>query len=317
MAGGVYDVFLLSPTASSTALSDKTLYPYFARSVPPNTEQAEAMVEFILYYHEITGIAQWLNVSVICTADDYGVDGSKQFIALGEVSTPPIFTKSFQQFLVGATDVTIEVRELKDSGARVFIAYMGAEGYRTVIKEAKKKEIIGDYYVWICSDGCATDSIFEVPDGDQISARSVKQLSRGLVGVSFSGGRGVRYEEYLDRWYELDPVQYPGAGQPPEVDSLLAYDSVYAAAFTLQTLFDSLIYQPSGLDLFEAVTFIEFIGITGDYNIDSVGDRDGDYTIENLWPDYTFYPVFTWNQTVGLVPVAETHWHDGTTEIPG
>ena len=316
VASGVYDILLVSHTSSASSLSNAALYPLFARAVAPDTFQARIMVDIIDYYFEQTQEPKWREVGVICTADDYGVGGAKDFI--DRAQNKSIETVAFQQFLVGAADVEVEVRELGNSGARVFISYMVASDYQIMLTEANNQDLIGDYYVWICSDGCATEESFY----DEKSGRFVREyqtLSLGYMGVLPQGGTGDLYEAYLERWVQLDPDVYYGAGPgtEPELFSLLAYEATYAAALAVNTAFNSGNFNPNGTVLYKTILGNAFTTLTGDFILETNGDRRSSYQVVNLYPDRKFHQTFSWDQENGLVPIAPTRWHDGSTNIPG
>lgn len=316
VASGVYDILLVSPTSSASSLSDSALYPIFARSVAPDTFQARIMVDLIEYYFNQTQELKWREVGVICTADDYGVGGAKDFI--DRAQNRSIATVAFQQFLVGAADVTVEVRELGNSGARVFISYMLTVDYQTMIIEAEKQEIIGDYYVWICSDGCSTEDIFY----EQQSGRFIRRfqtLSLGYMGVLPQGGVGDMYEAYLERWQKLDPEIYHGAGPDtePPLFSLLSYESTMAAAIAVDAEFRRGNFAPNGTELYNSILQNEFTSLTGLYRLEPNGDRQSSYQVVNLYPDRTYHQTFSWDVNNELVPIAPTRFHDGSTTIPG
>eukprot|EP00339_Tiarina_fusa_P008871 CAMPEP_0117028216 /NCGR_PEP_ID=MMETSP0472-20121206/20533_1 /TAXON_ID=693140 ORGANISM="Tiarina fusus, Strain LIS" /NCGR_SAMPLE_ID=MMETSP0472 /ASSEMBLY_ACC=CAM_ASM_000603 /LENGTH=809 /DNA_ID=CAMNT_0004735637 /DNA_START=20 /DNA_END=2449 /DNA_ORIENTATION=+ len=315
VASGVYDILLVSHTSSASSLSDSALYPLFARAVAPDTFQARIMVDIIDYYFEQTDEDNWREVGIICTADDYGVGGAKDFI--DRATNRTIETVAFQQFLVGATDVEVEVRELRNSESRVFISYMVAADYQTMIIEADKQEIVGDFYVWICSDGCATEASFVDSETDKFRKR-FETLSLGYMGVLPQGGTGELYEKYLDRWVNLDPDVYFGAGPgtEPPLFSLLAYESTYAAALAVQSQFDQGNFQPNGTVLYQSILANEFTTLTGLFKLEANGDRRASYQVVNLYPDRKFRQTFLWDVNNFLVPVAPTRFHDGTTTIP-
>jgi ABC-type branched-subunit amino acid transport system substrate-binding protein len=50
LLAGTYSVPTISPASTAEDLSDKTLYPYFSRTVPPDTQQAQAIVDVCLLY---------------------------------------------------------------------------------------------------------------------------------------------------------------------------------------------------------------------------------------------------------------------------
>jgi len=315
VASGVYDILLVSHTSSASSLSDPLLYPLFVRAVAADTFQARIMVDVIDYYFEETQEDNWREVGIICTADDYGVGGAKDFI--DKATNMTIETVAFQQFLVGATDVEVEVRELGNSGARVFVAYMVSSDYQTMIIEADDQELVGDFYVWICSDGCATEESFV----DEESGRFIKKfqtLSLGYMGVLPQGGTGDLYEEFLDRWTDLDPDVYFGAGPgtEPPLFSLLSYEATFAAAMAVQSEFEKANFQPNGTALYGSALANEFTTLTGLFKLEENGDRQAAYQVVNLYPDREFVQTFSWDVNNELVPIAPTRWHDGSTNIP-
>ncbi|XP_053375883.1 uncharacterized protein LOC123533310 [Mercenaria mercenaria] len=66
---------LMSGSASSTALSDKWRYPYFARTVPPDNLQMEVIAK-ILEFND------WTYVGVVYSKESYGINGYKNLQAL-------------------------------------------------------------------------------------------------------------------------------------------------------------------------------------------------------------------------------------------
>ena len=115
IVGGVYGVAQLSATASATFLTDKLTYPYFTTLATPSIDQVNAISDVILYYSEM-GIG-WTDVALICTTEEHGIDTSNNFIDV--TNQNDITIRTFQQFLVGQTDLHVEMQEIKDSEARV------------------------------------------------------------------------------------------------------------------------------------------------------------------------------------------------------
>mmetsp|Transcript_32449 Transcript_32449/g.55508 ORF Transcript_32449/g.55508 Transcript_32449/m.55508 type:complete len:807 (+) Transcript_32449:34-2454(+) len=315
VASGIYDILLASPSSSSASLSDDSLYPLFIRGVAPDTFQANVIVDLVDEYYNRTQVPNWREIGIICTADDYGVSGSRNVISLGE--SRGIFTIAFQQFLVGAEDVEVEVRELATSGARVFISYMLGSDYQTMIREADNQDIIGDFYVWICSDGCATPDSFEDYETGRVE-EGYMELSLGLQGVLPQGGVGDLYDDFLERWKSLDPNEYIGAGPgtEPPLFALIAYEMAVASANAIHLEFLRGNFNPNGTELYRTALSITFPTLTGDFILESNGDRDSAYEVVNFYPNGEFVKIFSWDDEDGLSQVAPIAWHDGTTNIP-
>jgi len=313
VASGVYNILLASPSASAASLSDSALYPLFVRSVPPDTKQGDIMADLIEFYYNATLVENWKQIGVISTADDYGVGGAKDFI--DTAAARGFQAVAFQQFLVGATEVEVEVRELQNSGARVFVSFMRAPGYQTMIAEANRQDIIGPFYVWICSDGCSTSLSFsDLTTGDIIP--SFAKLSVGYQGVLPRDGTGPNYDAFLQRWLQLDPDEFPGAGEKPALYALTAYEMTYAVALAINDQFEKGNYKPTGEDLFNSTVALEFEGLTGPVIFESNGDRQSRFEVVNLLPNYEYQTTFTWDVDAGLQQLEDTYWRTGKTEIP-
>jgi hypothetical protein len=166
---------ILSGSATSITLSDQTSYPLFSRIVPPDNFQGAAIVDILSYYH-------WNLTACISTSDDYGVNGIKAYIT--QASARGIRVATYQQFLPGETNIAVQMRELVNSKARVFIAFMLDTDFRTILVEAQKPEstIIGPHYVWFCSDGCAISSIVNYAENNTLSP-TLRAGARGLIGM--------------------------------------------------------------------------------------------------------------------------------------
>lgn len=67
----------ISPASTAKALSDKTRFDYFARTVPPDTFQSIALVD-------VVKSANWSYVSTVYSEGSYGEYGI-------EVSSPTLF----------------------------------------------------------------------------------------------------------------------------------------------------------------------------------------------------------------------------------
>lgn len=62
----------VSYASTSAALSDKSRYEYFARTVPPDDLQAKAIADIVRHYN-------WTYVSTVASEGDYGERGIDAF----------------------------------------------------------------------------------------------------------------------------------------------------------------------------------------------------------------------------------------------
>ncbi|XP_022092779.1 metabotropic glutamate receptor 3-like [Acanthaster planci] len=74
---GLYQIPIISYSATSNELSNKERFPYFLRTVPPDKLQARAMVDILLHY-------DWRYVGLLYSADTYGIHGALEVTKLAE-----------------------------------------------------------------------------------------------------------------------------------------------------------------------------------------------------------------------------------------
>jgi len=313
VASASYNILLVSASASASGLNNTALYRLFSRVVAGDNYQTDAMIQLIRFYYNQTREKNWLDVAVICTADEYGVSGSKDFI--NKAPGYNITLSTFQNFLLGATDVTVEVSELKNSGSRVFVAFMAAAGFQTVIRQAQIDGLIDNELIWICSDGCATDAIFEgLSSHDEVAMRN---NVAGMFGTVPKGGSGPEYDAFLERWTHLDQTKYPGTGGKPSIFALLAYDSAYLMAYLYQAQFALGNFDPTGPEFFVTLPRITFDGLTGNVTMRTNGDRYGNYYVVNYDGNTNnFNPVFEYDFGEPFTKIDAPVFYDGTTRTP-
>merc|ERR1711904_624910 len=126
-----------------------------------------------------------------------------------------------------------------------------------------------------------------------------------MGGILPQGGTGAIYDAYLERWQGLDPDVYFGAGPNtvPDLFSLLAYEATYAAAIAVNSEFAKGNFAPNGTALYRSILVNQFETLSGDFILESNGDRRSAYQVVNLYPDRTFRQTFSWDLENGLVPI--------------
>jgi ABC-type branched-subunit amino acid transport system substrate-binding protein len=318
IGGGVFSLGQISYSSTAAALSDKNAYPYFTRMVPSDSKQGRAFAEFVSSHNWGTF------VSAISSSDDYGVGGVREFINAG--ASIGVNVTTYQQFLVGAKDISVEMRELSRSGSRVFLAFLLASDAINVFLAADDIGIVGDAYVWLCSDGCAQTSLFTNATDGSIR-QDVRKATKGLVGLAPKGGSGPLYDSFIQQWSTLDPVVYPGSGKTTiNLFAPHAYDCVYAWAYVFQTLLAAGKFPPyDGPTSFETIINSTFTGLTGDIRFETNGNRLARYDVLNLQSNDTVFTVVgSWseilleldNSTHGFNYTEKIEWHSGSTRVP-
>eukprot|EP01095_Lingulamoeba_sp_RSL-Kostka_P010073 TRINITY_DN354_c0_g3_i5.p1 TRINITY_DN354_c0_g3~~TRINITY_DN354_c0_g3_i5.p1 ORF type:complete len:633 (+),score=213.93 TRINITY_DN354_c0_g3_i5:751-2649(+) len=228
----------------------------------------------------------------------------QEFILASEQVDPPIDIVTYQQFVSNNDDISVEIRELKNSGAFIFVAFLLSTDAKHVLEEAAKGDnnLIGDKYVWLCSDGCAQTSLIKDEDGEIDAILSHR--ARGIIGTVPKGGHGDLFEEFLDQWENLDPNEFAGAGDRDiNIFASHAYDCVYTLAHALHNL---LLTNPNNITAFtltEEIKTLNFTGLTGNIQFDVNGDRLPIYDIVNFVPGDDDDDDET--NDIGLFPIGE------------
>ena len=313
---------MLGSLSTSSLLSDKYKYPSFARIAPPDDYQAKAIIDILKYLKKESGQAQYLEVAVIVTSNSYGVNGAKQLINSGQLDI-----KTYQQFLSGTDDVSVEVFEMDKSKARVFILIIDNNAdTQLLLSTANEKEyqIIGPSYIWVCYDGCANDFTTRDAATYEVIEKYVL-LAQGIIGVSLSKSRGKIYNQVNEEWMEVDPVEFPsvaGANSSMSIDVQYAYDSVLFISSALNNLiladgFDENGRIRSTEQFYQIIVNTTVEGVTGKLMLDVLGNREPIYDIVNLRSgNASFSIIGSWNTENGLVFEKEIEFHGGSTKVP-
>nr|KAG5713662.1 hypothetical protein BaRGS_024710 [Batillaria attramentaria] len=148
---GPAQIPLASFYSTSDDLSNKELFPYFLRTVPPDRFQFRAIFSIIQQYG-------WSYISVVYREGSYGENGFKQLrdlfdqhhVCLAAVhKVPAAVTRKL------AEEVALDLVEHKN--ARVVVMITFNTPAEIIIKAASKLEPPGTF-IWIASDGWAEDT---------------------------------------------------------------------------------------------------------------------------------------------------------------
>ena len=315
--GKVFDIAQLSPSVSSPLLSNERDYPFFSRLASPSTIQAKVIRETLRHAASIRGSRGWDEIAILSTTDPYGVGLAQDFIATIE-DTDDIRVATYQQFIfVGEldgtkTDITVELREIKDSGARVICALV-VGGYEDVIIDANEVGLVGEEFVWIVGDAIS-GVFFYNPEAIE--------LSRGLLGTfQYLPEDTPQTRAFENLWNSADPNIYIGAGGPMSPYYPLTYDMMYASAHLLEVMDDKGLLDSgeriSGAVWTEELRKLEFEGVTGHIQFDEVGDRKqaaaGSFynPDSQTWKEYAFF-----DENEGYNIIRDIVWFSNSTDIP-
>jgi len=308
IVGGTYGVAQLSATARDDVLSDKNLYPYYARVISNDSSQAQAIVSFIKHFFKLQGRG-WDKIAVILATSDFGVSLYYEFAAL-----LPSYLEivTVRHVMLDQEDVLFDVQEIKNSGARVMVGFIFGPVTANVLLTAKQLGINGPNYVWILNNlEKELSSPHYHPSDEYVEAL------RGCIAPAVYVPRVGKEYEYLLEQY----TKSTGDSDMTEF-MMLDFDMGLLTGYALEEIRKNNLMSEKGeisaQTWFETFTNVSFAGASGHVKLNEVGDRDMNYAIVNYVPELRdWVTVAVWNLSLDTVNVVTPIvWADNSTKIP-
>ena len=169
---------LLSPSSTSTELSDGQAHPYFARTAPSDTAQSRGLVDLVAH---LLGVERLATVNSL---DSYGAMGMREFRRHAASHNMQILAST--TFANGQRDFSSSVDVLLRSGALVVVLFCQTQDASPFIEAVQAAG--GENITWVGSE-----SVTHAVDN-----MSPQQL-RGFAGLSPAGGAGDAYTGFQSR----------------------------------------------------------------------------------------------------------------------
>ena len=264
----------MSYSSTSAALSDKSRYPTFFRTVPPDSLQARALLDICLQQ-------KWARVTVIHATGAYGASLNTNFqliaanngISVSRVIT--IQSEGTDRELRNA--LRAEMENINPDLEKIFVIFGTAADGAAVLDIANDLDLLDDKHTFLAVDGVMQSSLLD--------SLSKPELAAGLLGTAPSAGGTQEYDDLVAAWRQKnDSVNFFGsqstAENPNPVPNLYmpyAYDCVWvyakAIARVAETFGDENINSTNVLSVLPSITHN---GATGPISFDPVTfDRVG------------------------------------------
>ncbi|XP_056280267.1 glutamate receptor, metabotropic 8a isoform X2 [Pseudoliparis swirei] len=136
----------ISYASTAPELSDNTRYDFFSRVVPPDSYQAQAMMDIVT-------AMQWNYVSTLASEGNYGESGVEAFVQISRETGGVCIAQSLKiprEPRSGEFDKIIR-RLLETSNARAVIMFANEDDIRRVLDAAKRNNQTG-HFLWVGSD---------------------------------------------------------------------------------------------------------------------------------------------------------------------
>ncbi|XP_067668120.1 metabotropic glutamate receptor 4-like [Haliotis asinina] len=313
----------ISYASSSDELSDKTLYPYFLRVVPPDTFQVEGIVSLIEKFG-------WSYVSVVYAEGSYGELGFKNLKQRLEERGMCIGTSHKVAEGSEPSEYDKVALELKSHG-KVVVVFAGPTHARQLFSAVKRASDLRRY-IWIGSDGWAkriknlaefwevglgafTFTFYseEVPgftkwfqEKDPLSEKDpwFKEFWERQFACSFDPANG----KLCDASMKLSPSNFkPVSTATPVMDAALTF------AHAAHALLQESCPERNGSDardcitgsgLLDQIKKLSFMGNNGRVSFDENGNLLGRYMVEQLVREgdtFTQNPVGVYDSRRGIL----------------
>ncbi|XP_006794306.1 metabotropic glutamate receptor 4-like isoform X1 [Neolamprologus brichardi] len=340
----------VSYASTAPELSDNTRYDFFSRVVPPDTYQAQAMVD-------IVKAMNWNYVSTVASEGNYGESGVDAFIQKSREDGGLCISQSVKiprEPRSGEFDKIIR-RLSENPNARVVIIFANEDDIRRLLQAAKKANQTG-HFIWVGSDswGSKISPILhqeEMAEGAVTilpKRQSIKGFDRYFISRTLENNRrNIWFAEFWENNFQCKLSRHAmkkGSGikkctnherigkdssyeQEGKVQFVI--DAVYAMAHALHDMHKDLCPGKVGLCskmdtingtlLLKYIRSVNFTGIAGTPVVfNENGDAPGRYEIYQyqITKNTTEYKIIGhWTDQLHL-DTNDMQWPGETQEVP-
>lgn len=239
----LFQIPQISYASTSSKLSDKSRYDYFARTVPPDFYQAKAMAEILRYFN-------WTYVSTVASEGDYGETGIDAFQQEARSRQICIATSAKVSRSMNRQGYDNVIRTLQQkSNARVVILFTSSEDARELLVAATRMNVT---FTWVASDGwgaqesvvrgseTAADSAFTI----ELASYSIREFKDYFTKLNpYTNTRNPWFKEFWERRFDCS-LQEPGCSEhslrdgkfEQESKIMFVVNAVYAMAYALHNM---------------------------------------------------------------------------------
>ncbi|XP_078383255.1 metabotropic glutamate receptor 3-like [Oculina patagonica] len=306
----LFDVPQVSYAATSAELSDKGRFEYFARTVPPDSFQARAMVDIITYMN-------WTAVFVVHSRGSYGEQGMEILEEFSKQANVCIadHRQLEPDFTLEDYDQIID-KFLKENDIRVVVMFCNSEDLRSMLLAAKRAQNRGvkKRFIWLASDFWGTkfrhlEGLEDIADGAitfefQTFDAQLKPFYDYFSKLKpLNNSRNPWFKEYWEKRYGCDfgndsspenqcghfPDNHTSVLHRFDAKVPFVIDAVFSFAHALHNMQRNVCGSVPGLcpemgtldrtTLLQYLRNVSFNGTTGLVRFDENGDSAGKYDV--------------------------------------
>ena len=177
--GASFQTVQISNSATSSALSNDGLYPFFTRTCPSDVYQARAMASLVCEYG-------WRNIVTFSSSDEYGTTGMASFLESFKQQCSPNRVLASLTIDVNAPFIdSVTISTLVKLQARIFVFFMSASTASSVINEGFNVGLFFEGIQIIGSDAMMGPEVYQ-----SIPPARIPVVLKGMLGfiptVSYS-----------------------------------------------------------------------------------------------------------------------------------
>ncbi|XP_070557632.1 metabotropic glutamate receptor 6-like [Ptychodera flava] len=164
---GLFQIPQISYASTSSELSDKSRYAYFSRVVPPDSYQAQTMIDVVQSFG-------WQYVSTVASQGNYGEGGVEAFMQLAKETGICIARseKIYMDSLDSAFDRIVQYLYEKTQ-ARGIITFVNEDDLIRLL-QATERNNLTDHFLWVASDSWGTK---------QSPVRGQEAVAKGAITI--------------------------------------------------------------------------------------------------------------------------------------
>ncbi|KAG0352968.1 hypothetical protein BG005_007675 [Podila minutissima] len=186
-------------SAGSTQLSSKEDYGHFFRTIPTELMFGRVMIDFV-------ASRGWKTMAVFYTGDALGSEMMDSISMQAKKRNINIGYRHAFWTMGSSSDVDAALDGLKDSGQQiVVVAAVGIPQIKLMV-EAVRRGLVGKNYVWMTINQ-VTEPLLEIANIKPADLNGLFMFDNMLKLHGYPP-----YEEFLDKWSEMNPAEYPYSG---------------------------------------------------------------------------------------------------------
>ena len=306
----LFKVPQVSYASTSAELSNKNKYSYFARTVPPDSQQTLAMLHVVKEF-------QWSSVFTVNSAGSYGENGIEEFkrglksdnsfvcIVLSEQVTDESKIDDYDKIISRFNDFP---------STRIVILFLKDHHLKMLLKAARRQNYTNN--VWIASDewGTRTDVVKDLDQSDAITltlpSLRLTKFENYFRNLSGSDTRGE------NPWFRQYWQQCGNSTCNTAFNDKLPYviDAVYTFAHALHRMYKEKCPKMNGLcdamrpvngtELRDRILKLNFEGKSShNVSFDKNGDSNGRYTLFHYTKRDQYKKLGEWQDELNLTNV--------------